>query len=229
MTAEKGIVRIDLRDLSVDSVKESEFNPRVKLVKGSEEYEDIRNSLDEFDFAEPLVVNDFNMTVLGGNQRLQVAKDLGKKTIPAVMVHIESATREKKLCLALNKIKGRWDKDKLFDLLTDEDVSGYFTGFDEGEIDLSENLPDDALEDDLNGMLGIDQDGEASAGGEGEAPEDKPAAEKETEARITISNNYKFKVPSSKYYALIESFRDAGLFSRDDIINELKRRLMQRD
>ena len=50
--------------------------------------------------------------------------------------------QEKKLCPALNRIDGRWDTDKLGDLLRDDDVLEWETGFDEAEVRLYRQLED---------------------------------------------------------------------------------------
>lgn len=216
----KNLGKMEIRELAIADVKDSEFNPRVKLQKGSPEYEKIKASIAEFGFVEPIVVNDVNMTCLGGTQRKQVCQDEGAETIPAVIVHIEDPAKEKKLCIALNRISGDWDMDKLAALLLDDDVTGFFTGFDEGEVDLSAYLPDDGAESSIEDMLGEEEPEEE------EAPEPQ---QYEIVTRVIISNNYKFNVSAVKYYNLIEGFRDNGLFEREDIINELKRRLMTND
>ena len=221
----QNIWKMEIRELEISNVKESEFNPRVKLQRGSDEYEKIKDSIEEFGFVEPIVVNDVNMCCLGGTQRLQVAIDMGARTIPSAIVHIEDQIQEKKLCIALNKIKGDWDMEKLAALLVDDNVSDFFTGFDEGEIDLSEFLPDGG-EESLSSILeGADEPEEESLGKEDEM--DPENQEKTTQ--IIISSNYKFRVPASRYYDLIESLRDIGMFEKKEIVNELKRRLMFSD
>ena len=39
-----------------------------------------------------------------------------------------------KLCLALNRIEGRWDTDRLGELLRDDEVLEFETGFDRDEV-----------------------------------------------------------------------------------------------
>ena len=126
----------ELKMLSVSVLKPAEYNPRKKLKKGDKEYEKIKKSIEEFGFADPLVVNS-DMTVIGGHQRLTLAKDLGYTEVPCAVVDVDK-TREKALNIALNKITGSWDEAMLADLITDLKEADYdldYTGFDAPEID----------------------------------------------------------------------------------------------
>ncbi len=62
--------------LSLDALRPAAYNPRKKLKSGDKEYEKIKNSILEFGYVEPIIVN-YDMTVIGGHQRLTVLKDLG--------------------------------------------------------------------------------------------------------------------------------------------------------
>ena len=66
----------ELKMLPVSVLKPAAYNPRKKLKPGDKEYEKIKNSITEFGFADPLVVN-ADMTIIGGHQRLTVAMELG--------------------------------------------------------------------------------------------------------------------------------------------------------
>ena len=126
----------ELKVLPVTVLKPAEYNPRKKLKPGDKEYEKIRNSIEEFGFADPLVVN-ADMTIIGGHQRLTVAQDLGYTEVPCAVVDVDK-TREKALNVALNKITGAWDENLLADLLKDIQDSDFdlgFTGFDPPEIE----------------------------------------------------------------------------------------------
>ena len=101
----------ELKVLPVTVLKPAEYNPRKKLKPGDKEYEKIKNSIEEFGFADPLVVN-ADMTIIGGHQRLTVAQDLGYTEVPCAVVDVDK-TREKALNIALNKITGAWDENLL--------------------------------------------------------------------------------------------------------------------
>ena len=125
----------ELKVLPISVLKPAAYNPRKKLKKGDKEYEKIKNSIEEFGFADPLVVN-ADMTIIGGHQRLTVAADLGYAEVPCAVVDVDKV-REKALNIALNKITGAWDTQLLADLL--DDLKGYdynldMTGFDAAEI-----------------------------------------------------------------------------------------------
>ena len=140
----------ELKTLPVSVLKPAEYNPRKKLKKGDKEYKKIENSIREFGFADPLVVNS-DMTIIGGHQRLTVAIDLGYTEVPCAVVDVDK-TREKALNIALNKITGAWDDALLADLLKDlgdEDFNLEFTGFDAPEIEqLFSNIYDKQVKED---------------------------------------------------------------------------------
>ena len=126
----------ELKVLPVTVLKPAAYNPRKKLKPGDKEYEKIKNSIEEFGFADPLVVN-ADMTIIGGHQRLNVAIALGYTEVPCAVVDIDK-TREKALNIALNKITGAWDDSLLADLLKDIENSDFDlgkTGFDPPEIE----------------------------------------------------------------------------------------------
>lgn len=94
-------------------------------------------SIQENGIVEPLVVNK-DMTIIGGNQRFKALSKLGYETAPCIVVDMPK-DKEKALNLALNKISGRWDADKLAELMIElNDIEGFdlsLTGFDTAEIE----------------------------------------------------------------------------------------------
>lgn len=126
----------ELRMIPVSELKPAAYNPRKKLKPGDKEYEKIKNSIEEFGFADPLVVN-ADMTIIGGHQRLTVAVALGYTEVPCAVVDVDKV-REKALNIALNKITGAWDENLLAELLEDIQNSDFDlgkTGFDPPEIE----------------------------------------------------------------------------------------------
>ncbi|MBD5504608.1 MAG: ParB N-terminal domain-containing protein [Lachnospiraceae bacterium] len=203
---------MEIKVIRIEDIRESEFNPRVRLEKGSPEYEQIEASLREFGFIEPLVVNEHNMRLVGGHQRLQVLRDTGVAEVECVMINEPDEDREKVLCLALNKIKGDWDMEKLTALLGDEDVSVFPTGFLDGEIDL-----DKYLEDTPEDPMGGDDETDAEA----ELEEDLRNV-----STVIKIGSYSFTVKAPEYYALLEDIRDKGIFEPAAIKEELQRRIL---
>ncbi len=123
-----------VQDIKVEQLNEAAYNPRISLEPGMPEWEKLRNSIVQFGNVEPIVWNKRTGNVVGGHQRLKVLKSLGYEAIPCSIVDL-SEEDEKLLNVALNKIKGQWDYEKLEELL-----SGYgrevatLSGFSEDEI-----------------------------------------------------------------------------------------------
>lgn len=125
------------KTLSVDALRPAAYNPRKKLKAGDKEYEKIKNSILEFGYVEPIIVN-YDMTVIGGHQRLTVLKDLGYTEVQCVEVHIEDENKVKALNIALNRITGAWNEQLLADLIVDLQSANFntdFTGFEAPEIE----------------------------------------------------------------------------------------------
>lgn len=128
---------MEWRTLPIGDLRPAAYNPRKKLKAGDKEYEKIKTSIQEFGYVEPIIVN-FDMTVIGGHQRLTVLKDLGYTEVQCVVVHIEDDAKVKALNIALNKITGAWNEQLLADLIVDlqsQDFNTDLTGFEPAEID----------------------------------------------------------------------------------------------
>ena len=132
----------------------ADYNPRKDLKPGDLEYEKLKRSIEQFGYVEPVIWNKTTGRVVGGHQRLKVLMDMGHTEVDCVVVELPE-DKEKALNVALNKISGEWDKDKLALLIsdlqgTDFDVS--LTGFDPAEIDdlfkdtLKEGIKEDSFD-----------------------------------------------------------------------------------
>lgn len=102
----------------------AEYNPRKKLTPNDPEYIQIRNSLTEFGYADPIVINS-DGTIIKGHQRCTVMMDLGYTEAEVIVLDIPDKAKEKALNIALNKITGKWDNAILKDLLVELDLEGY--------------------------------------------------------------------------------------------------------
>lgn len=132
----------------------ADYNPRKDLKPGDKEYEKLKRSIDEFGYVDPLIWNKRTSRLVGGHQRLKVLKDMGIDEVDVVVVDMDEE-KEKALNVALNKISGDWDKDKLMLLITDlqgEDFDVSLTGFDPEELDdlFKDNLKDDVKNDNFD-------------------------------------------------------------------------------
>ena len=142
-----------LKVIKVTELNPASYNPRKKLKPGDREYQKIKDSITEFGFADPLVVNS-DMTIIGGHQRLTVAMDLGYTEVPCAVVDVDKV-REKALNTALNKITGSWDEQMLAELLKDIEASGFdtmVTGFEPKEMEelFNKAWPAESKEDDFD-------------------------------------------------------------------------------
>lgn len=128
---------------NLNELKPSPYNPRkideTTLLK-------LKKSIEEFGYVEPIIVNTITGNIVGGNQRLKALQMLGAKEAEVIKIELDEK-KEKLLNLALNKIQGDWNQDKLGEILEElqEDQDLYLSGFDSEEI---ENILDsDWLED----------------------------------------------------------------------------------
>ena len=119
---------------SIDNLNPAEYNPRKRLQPGDEEYERLKTSIETFGYVDPIIIN-ADGTVIGGHQRLFVLRDLGYSEADVAVVDLSKAD-EKALNIALNKISGEWDEEKLAEIFAELDAEGYdlsLTGFGEDE------------------------------------------------------------------------------------------------
>lgn len=130
--------------MKLKDIRPAAYNPRVTLKPGDKDYEALKNSLERFGVAEPLIVNETTGNLVAGHQRLNVLKASGATEVEVVLVEMDE-DKEKLLNIALNKIDGEWDYKKLeamFEEIEAEDIK--FTGFSQEELD---NLFDGGLPD----------------------------------------------------------------------------------
>ena len=129
---------MNLQRIPVEKLKLAKYNPRKDLKPGDPAYEKIRRSLHDFGYVDPVIWNEVTGNIVGGHQRYKVLVAEGATEIDCVVVHIEDASDEKALNIALNKAVGEWEPVALADLLTDLQQNGYdlgATGFDAAEVD----------------------------------------------------------------------------------------------
>lgn len=145
---------MQIEKLKIEHLSPAEYNPRKDLKPGDAEYEKLKRSIQEFGYVEPIIWNKSTSHVIGGHQRLKILLDLGYTEVECVVVDM-SEEKEKALNIALNKISGAWDQEKLALLITDLqgaefDVS--LTGFDLAELDdlFKDSLKDGIKDDDFD-------------------------------------------------------------------------------
>jgi len=113
----------------------------------------LSSSIDTWGYLDPIIVNQRNMVVVGGHQRLTKLLKKGILEEDVVLVDLDT-TNEKALNLALNKIKGQFDETKLESLIEDLEIEGFnveLTGFQNTELESlfpEEKLP--VVDDDFD-------------------------------------------------------------------------------
>ena len=65
---------MEFKKIKISELIPASYNPRKKLKPGDREYEKIKNSILEFGYVDPVIVNK-DLTVIGGHQRITVLKE----------------------------------------------------------------------------------------------------------------------------------------------------------
>ena len=115
---------LQIIEKSIAEIKPYEKNPR----KNDEAVEYVANSIKEFGFKVPIVI-DKNGVIVAGHTRYKAAQELGFEKLPCIIADDLTEEQVKAFRLADNKVGelAEWD----FDLL-DEELDGIF------DIDMSE-------------------------------------------------------------------------------------------
>ena len=126
------------------SLIEAEYNPRQLTEK---QFADLKQSIETFGFVEPIVINTKKgreNVVVGGHQRLKIAKILNFKKVPCVPVAL-SRNKERELNVRLNKNSGSWDWDKLANEFDLDELLDW--GFEEKDMGLFQDDPEPEAKD----------------------------------------------------------------------------------
>lgn len=121
------------------------YNPRIELMPGDMEYENLRRSILTYGLIIPIIWNRRTNRVVGGHQRLTVLENEGETEADVSVVDLDE-TEEKQLNIALNKIEGGWDEERLGELLADLGDDATLTGFTQAEIDSLTNDIDSLID-----------------------------------------------------------------------------------
>jgi len=145
---------MQIEKLMIEQLIPADYNPRKDLKPGDPEYDKLKRSIEQFGYVEPLIWNKATSRVVGGHQRLKVLIDMGITEVECVVVELPE-DKEKALNIALNKISGEWDKDKLALLIADlqgADFDVSLTGFDPAELDdlFKDSIKDGIHDDDFD-------------------------------------------------------------------------------
>ena len=143
-------------DKNINDLIFAEYNPR-QLEK--DEYKQLKDSITRFGLVDPIIVNkneDRKNIIVGGHQRVRIAKDMKIKEVPCVEVDL-TLDKERELNLRLNKNSGSWDYDALANMFDTDELTDW--GFAEDELvgfDLDEEkeglIDDDDIPEDVESV-----------------------------------------------------------------------------
>ena len=162
--------------IKITDLKPARYNPR-KI--SNDDYKKLTNSINEYGLVDPIIINLNNNTIIGGHQRYDVLLeqyvngnndyetleviprgDIGW-IFPKGDLKIKDLNHEKSLNIALNKIQGQFDLEKLEDLFNDLSTEGLdieLTGFDKREAkDIFKDLDLSSFDNDLDDSLSDDE------------------------------------------------------------------------
>ena len=129
----------------INSLIFAEYNPR-QLTE--DQYKHLKDSIDRFGLVDPIIVNknkDRANIIIGGHQRVRVAKDMNIKEVPCLELDL-SYDRERELNIRLNANTGEWDTDILANVFDIDELTDW--GFDDLDLSLFEDEVVKGLTDD---------------------------------------------------------------------------------
>jgi len=134
------MAKIDfIQEVSIDKLKPYANNAKQH---GPEQVKKIANSIEEFGFLSPILI-DKELNIIAGHGRVLAAKELGMKEVPAVFIEGLSDQQRRAYILADNKLTelGGWDAELVSLELEDLKSSGFnidITGFSIDDIIITE-------------------------------------------------------------------------------------------
>lgn len=132
MAKKKEQLNFEVHMVPIEQLKPAEYNPR-KIDEFDRK--EIKKSLEKYGFVENTIVNMHEgreYTIIGGHQRIDIAKTLGFTHVPCVFMDLELED-EKELNVRLNKNGGKFDLDLLRKYFNKDFLLN--SGFKEKELD----------------------------------------------------------------------------------------------
>ena len=115
----------------IDDLTFAEYNPRQL---SDDKYKHLKDSISRFGLVDPIIINknkDRKDIIIGGHQRVKVARTMGIDEVPCVEIDL-TYDKEKELNVRLNKNTGSWDFDILANTFDIDELIDF--GFDEKEL-----------------------------------------------------------------------------------------------
>lgn len=135
-----------VKEYDINQLISAEYNPRQLSQR---QYQNLRNSIQRFGLVDPILINvnkKRKNIIIGGHQRVNIAKVLGIEKVPCVELDL-TLEQERELNIRLNQNTGDWDFDILADNFDLNELIDF--GFEEKDLKLDmfeeekEGLTDD--------------------------------------------------------------------------------------
>ena len=130
-----------IEKISISKLVSPEWNPRQIT---DLEMKKLKDSINEFGYVDPIIVNKHNNHIVGGNQRYLALKQLGYDEIDVLFINEPDINREKALNITLNNVSGDWNPQKLEGIFKELELADFdlkLTSFDDIQIeDLDINI-----------------------------------------------------------------------------------------
>ena len=135
-----------VKEYDINQLISAEYNPRQLSQR---QYQNLRNSIQRFGLVDPILINvnkDRKNIIIGGHQRVNIAKVLEIKKVPCVELDL-TLEQERELNIRLNQNTGDWDFDVLADNFDLDELMEF--GFEEKDLKL------DLFEVEEEGLTGL--------------------------------------------------------------------------
>ena len=122
-----------VKEYDINQLISAEYNPRQLSQR---QYQNLRNSIQRFGLVDPILINvnkDRKNIIIGGHQRVNIAKVLEIKKVPCVELDL-TLEQERELNIRLNQNTGEWDFDVLADNFDLDELMDF--GFEEKDLKL---------------------------------------------------------------------------------------------
>ena len=128
--------KLNIEIVDIDEIKESNYNSRIH---SEAQVEKIANSIAEFGFVNPIIIDDEN-EIIAGHGRFMAAKHLNLNEVPTIKLTHLTDDKKRAFIIADNKIalSGEWDYDMLkeeFDIILKSEMDIDLLGFNRKFID----------------------------------------------------------------------------------------------
>lgn len=157
------MVDSNIEKINIDKLVPADYNPRKISEK---DYNNLKNSIDEFGIVSPIIINLNDNTIISGHQRFDVLYyennvtelyllklgDIGW-AFTETDLKIKDKNYEKTLNLALNRIHGEFDEEKLNEVLVEleelelDSLTGFDLDLDDIDYDFITRIDDEDYEE----------------------------------------------------------------------------------